>query len=89
MHIETERLRLRVWEEADRDHFATLTADPIVMKDLGGPLSHHDSDAKLDHYLKAWANNGYGRWLVETISRQVPGILRRYARPSGPSDRYP
>jgi RimJ/RimL family protein N-acetyltransferase len=54
MHIETVRLRLRVWEEADRDHFATLTADPIVMKDLGGPLSCDDSDAKLDRYLKAW-----------------------------------
>lgn len=68
MHIETERLRLRVWEEADRDHFATLNADPIVMNDLGGPLSRDDSDAKLDRYLKAWGSNGYGRWLVETIS---------------------
>src|SRR5438034_11446631 len=73
MHIETERLRLRVWEEADRDHFATLNADPIVMKDLGGPLSRDDSDAKLDRYLKAWGNNGYGRWLVETISGKFLG----------------
>jgi RimJ/RimL family protein N-acetyltransferase len=67
MHIETERLRLRVWEEADRDHFARLNADPIVMSDLGGPLSRDDSGAKLDRYLKAWGSNGYGRWLVETI----------------------
>lgn len=73
MHIETERLRLRVWEEADRDHFATLNADPIVMKDLGGPLSRDDSDAKLDRYLKAWKSNGYGRWLVETISGKFLG----------------
>jgi RimJ/RimL family protein N-acetyltransferase len=68
MHIETERLRLRPWEEADRDHFAALNADPIVMKDLGGPLSRDDSDAKLDGYLEAWGSRGYGRWLVETIS---------------------
>ena len=73
MRIETERLRLRVWEEADRDHFATLNADPIVMNDLGGPLSRDDSDAKLDRYLKAWGNNGYGRWLVETISGKFLG----------------
>ena len=46
-------MKRRVWEEADRDHFATLNADPIVMKDLGGPLSRDDSDAKLDRYLKA------------------------------------
>jgi RimJ/RimL family protein N-acetyltransferase len=73
MHIETERLRLRVWEEGDRDHFATLNADPIVMKDLGGPLRRDDSDAKLDRYLKAWGSNGYGRWLVETISGRFLG----------------
>jgi RimJ/RimL family protein N-acetyltransferase len=73
MHIETERLRLRVWEEADRDHFAALNVDPIVMNDLGGPLSRGDSDAKLDRYLKAWGSNGYGRWLVETISGKFLG----------------
>jgi RimJ/RimL family protein N-acetyltransferase len=73
MHIETERLRLRVWEDADRDHFATLNADPIVMNDLGGPLSRADSDAKLDRYLRAWRSNGYGRWLVETISAKFLG----------------
>jgi RimJ/RimL family protein N-acetyltransferase len=73
MHLETERLRLRVWAEADRDHFATLNADPIVMNDLGGPLSRDDSDAKLDRYLVAWGSNGYGRWLVETISGKFLG----------------
>jgi RimJ/RimL family protein N-acetyltransferase len=46
-HLETERLRLRIWEESDRHHFATLNADPIVMGDLGGPLGRDDSDAKL------------------------------------------
>ena len=73
MHIETERLRLRRWEMADRHHFATLNADPLVLRDLGGPLSREDSDAKLDRYLKAWRNKGYGRWLVETISGKFLG----------------
>jgi len=71
--IETERLRLRVWEEADRGHFAALNADPVVMQDLGGPLSRHDSDAKLDRYLEAWNHNAYGRWLVETTSGKFLG----------------
>ena len=73
MYLETERLRLRVWEEADRDRFAALNADPIVMNDLGGSLSRDDSDAKLDRYLKAWERNGYGRWLIETISGDFLG----------------
>jgi len=90
MHIDTERLRLRVWEEPDRDHFATLNADPAVMKDLGGPLSRDDSDAKLDRYLKAWKSFGYGRWLVETISGKFLGYCgvmpARGAHPIGIHD---
>jgi RimJ/RimL family protein N-acetyltransferase len=90
MHIETERLRLRVWEEADRDHFATLNADPAVMKDLGGPLSRDDSDAKLDRYLKAWKSYAHGRWLVETISGRFLGYCgvmpARGAHPIGIHD---
>jgi RimJ/RimL family protein N-acetyltransferase len=73
MHIETERLRLRVWARADRDHFAALNADPVVMSDLGGPLSRGDSDAKLDRYLRAWGSHGYARWLVETIGGMFLG----------------
>ena len=90
MHIETERLRLRAWEQADRDHFAALNADPIVMKDLGGPLGRGASDAKLDRYLKAWESNDYGRWLVETINGRFLGycgvMLVRENHPIGLHD---
>src|SRR5438445_8292083 len=73
MHIETERLRLRTWEDADRDDFAALNADPIVMGDLGGPLNRDDSDSKFDRYLEAYKSNRYGRWLVETIDGEFLG----------------
>ena len=73
MRIQTERLRLRTWQGADRDDFAALNADPIVMKDLGGPLDRGDSDRKFDRYLKTWESNRYGRWLVETISGEFLG----------------
>jgi RimJ/RimL family protein N-acetyltransferase len=73
MRIQTERLRLRIWQEADRDDFAALNADPIVMKDLGGPLDRGDSDRKFDRYLKTWERNRYGRWLVETLSGEFLG----------------
>ena len=83
MHIETERLRLRVWEPADRGQFATLNADPTVMKDLGGPLSRADSDAKLDRYLMAWRSTGYGRWLVETLGGTFLGYCGVMPAPEG------
>src|SRR5262245_20568947 len=66
MEIETDRLRLRTWIERDRDAFAELNADPVVMADLGGPLMRDVSDAKLDRYIDAIRRHGYGRWLVET-----------------------
>jgi RimJ/RimL family protein N-acetyltransferase len=88
MHIETVRLRLRSWSESDRDSFAGLNADPIVMADLGGPLSRDLSDAKFDRYVEAYKRNGYGRWLVETHAGRFLGycgvMLASGDHPIGP-----
>jgi RimJ/RimL family protein N-acetyltransferase len=73
MQIETDRLRLRSWVEDDRDAFAKLNADPVVMADLGGPLTRDLSDAKLERYIDAFRHNGYGRWLVETRAGRFLG----------------
>lgn len=35
------------------------------MADLGGPLSRRDSDAKLDRYITAYEQTGFGRYVVE------------------------
>jgi RimJ/RimL family protein N-acetyltransferase len=73
MQIQTDRLRLRDWTEKDRDAFAGLNDDPVVMADLGGPLDRNHSDAKLDRYMQSFRRNGYGRWLVETRSGRFLG----------------
>ena len=73
MLIETQRLRLRPWRDDDRDSFALLSGDPVVMQDLGGPLDRGASDKKLDRYIKAYENNGYGRLLVETFDGEFVG----------------
>lgn len=64
--IETARLRLRPWDEADRAAFAALHADPAVMQDYGGPMARAESDAKLDRYMAAFRRTGFCRWAVET-----------------------
>ena len=56
MIINTPRVRLRCWEQADRDAFATMHADPEVMHDYGGPISRSESDAKLDRYAMHTVN---------------------------------
>lgn len=62
--IQTERLILRPWREADRDAFAAMNADPEVMHDFPAPLTRAESDAKLDRYQASIETIGYGRWLI-------------------------
>src|SRR5687768_11844953 len=42
--LQTARLRLQPWQEHHRVAFAALHADPVVMADLGGPISRAASD---------------------------------------------
>src|SRR5947209_5822174 len=90
MIIETPRLRLRQWREADRDAFAALNSDPEVARDLGGPLSRAASDAKLDRYMAAFAQYGFCRWAIETRAEEFLGYAGvmpvRREHPLGPHD---
>ena len=71
--IETPRLRLRPWSDADRDAFAALHADPEVMRDLGGPIDRVASLARLDRYRAAYRRLGFCRWAVESRAGEVLG----------------
>ena len=64
--LDTPRMRLRCWEQADRDAFAAMHADPEVMHDYGGPLSRSESNAKLDRYTATYCQNGFCRWAIES-----------------------
>ena len=83
MILETPRLRLRRWQEADRHAFAALHAHPEVMRDYGGPLDRAQSDAKLDRYIAAFARHGFARWAIEDRG----GVFLGYAgvMPSPPA----
>lgn len=66
--LETERLLLRPWHEADLGPFAALNADRQVMRRLGGPLGPAASDA-LAARLDSFARHGLGHWAVERKDR--------------------
>lgn len=68
--ILTERLRLRAWVPADREPFAALNADALVMEHFLAPLSRSDSDALADRIEAKFKQQGFGFWAVE-----VPGIV--------------
>jgi RimJ/RimL family protein N-acetyltransferase len=67
--IRTERLLLRRWTDADRDPFAALNADPVVMEHFPGTMSREASDSFVDRIQRHWDEHGWGLWAVE-----VPGV---------------
>lgn len=63
--IETDRLLLRQWREDDRDPFAALNADPVVMEHFPATLSRAESDAFIDRHSALIDQRGWGLWAVE------------------------
>jgi RimJ/RimL family protein N-acetyltransferase len=66
IEIETERLRLRQWIEADREPFARLNADPRVMEFFPSILDRSTSDAMVDRVHTLINERGWGLWAVES-----------------------
>ncbi len=65
--LRTERLRLRRWRPDDREPFAALNADPVVMEFFPALLSRRQSDAFIDRAEAAFDRRGYGFWAVEVV----------------------
>jgi ribosomal-protein-alanine N-acetyltransferase len=63
--LTTERLLLRRWRGADREPFAALNADPVVMEYLPAPLSRAESDRLMVRIEAGFDHRGYGLWALE------------------------
>ena len=63
--IETERLILRRWRDADRAPYAELMADAAVASWLGGVLTRPEADARIDRSEAAFESHGIGRFALE------------------------
>ena len=66
--LETERLRLRMFREADLDAYAAMSADPEVMRYVGAtgqPLTRPEAWRQMAMFLGHWQLRGYGVWAVE------------------------
>jgi ribosomal-protein-alanine N-acetyltransferase len=63
--VRTERLILRRWREEDREPFAALNADPLVMEFFPEPLSRAASDELVDRIEADFVRLGFGLWAVE------------------------
>ena len=71
--LATERLWLRRWRESDREPYAALNADPIVMERLPGVLTRAESDEMIDRIEAGFEERGFGLWAIEV--HDGPGFI--------------
>lgn len=86
--IETERLVLRPMEEADRAWYNAQSADPVVMRHLGGAQSAEVAARRFDYMRALHATHGFTFWLLEEKrSGQPIGIcgLKTVDAPAAPN----
>lgn len=63
--LETKRLILRAWREADREPFGRMNADPVVMEFFPACLSREESDQGVDRIEKHFREQGFGWFAAE------------------------
>ncbi|NBA98111.1 GNAT family N-acetyltransferase [Pseudomonas sp. R5(2019)] len=65
LELESARLLLRQWGDDDLREFATLCADPQVMRYFPAPLSRVESAALIGRIRGHFAEYGFGLWALE------------------------
>ncbi len=63
--VETSRLMLRRWREADRAPFAELNGDAETLSFFPSILTRAESDALVDRIEARFEAHGYGLWALE------------------------
>lgn len=61
----TRRILLRRWTDADREPFAAINADPVVMEYFPAPLERAESDGFVDRIEAQFDAWGFGLWVLE------------------------
>ena len=65
--LETDRLLLRRWTDADHAPFAALNADPVVMEFFPATLTRERSDGLIERIEDSFETEGFGLWALERL----------------------
>ena len=68
--LRTPRLMLREWRDEDREPFAAMNQDPLVMKHFPGLMERAASDASVDRFMGVHSALGYTVWVVEVLQSE-------------------
>jgi len=63
--LTTDRLVLRRWQDSDREQFAAMNADPVVMEHFPSLMTPAQSDAAVDRIEELFERDGFGLWALE------------------------
>lgn len=64
--LETDRLRLRAWQESDIEAYIEMCADEEVMRHLTGkPMTRQEAWRHAAYIIGHWQLRGYGHWALE------------------------
>lgn len=69
--VRTARLLMRHWRDSDREPFAAMNADPVVMRHFPAPLDRAASDALVDRAQAGLTERGWGLWAVEAFGEFI------------------
>jgi|GEM_PF-138845 len=69
--IETDRLRLRLWREADVLPYEQACNTPKVMRWLGGVQTRAEVDADVRYFIHSEVQDGLTFWVVERMDDDV------------------
>ena len=81
--LTTERLVMRAWRDDDLPAYAAISADPEVMRFMGGPIGELDAWRHMAMLIGHWELRGYGLWAVERESELIGriGLLQPHGWP--------
>jgi RimJ/RimL family protein N-acetyltransferase len=75
--LRSARVQLRPWTDADREPFAAMTADPVVMRYFPSMLTRKETDAWVDRTMRKISERGWGLWALDYTGQ--PGSSPQFA----------
>jgi RimJ/RimL family protein N-acetyltransferase len=67
IEVRTTRLLLRQWRDSDREPYAAMNSDPVVMRYFPSLQSAEVSHRSIDVWQGELARRGWSNWAVEVI----------------------
>lgn len=73
--LHTARTTLRPWRDEDREPFAAMCADPVVMEFFPSVMTRDECDAFVQRRVDEFGDHGWGLWALDVDGRGFAGFV--------------